>query len=63
MILWAVNFLARVWILLAAKMVRSKKAIVGVYDFVSPAVFPAVVLVQGRGEEGSRRPVRDLLSQ
>lgn len=58
MILWAENFLARVWILLAAKMVRSKKAIVGVYDFVSPAMFPAVVPVERRREEGTRSPVR-----
>lgn len=42
MILSPENFLARAWNFLAAKVVRTQKAIVGVYDFLSP-MFPVVV--------------------
>lgn len=43
MILSPENFLARAWNFLAAKVVRTQEAIVGVYASLSPAMFPVVV--------------------
>lgn len=64
MILPPENFLARVWSFLAAKVMWTKEAIGGAYDFLSPAMCPVVVPAQGRKEEGAEAcPEWHLLSQ